>query len=125
MHTDSSQPCAACRLLLEALSSLRGSLRGRGSELLFSRGCTEAAVGRLVALAAGAGSTHVALHHYMQPGAASAELEDAVAARFAAVAAQHGEYGLGPMRVQAKGLDHGCSSGQQGGSLQASLGTCV
>ncbi|KAL4431731.1 hypothetical protein ABPG77_002947 [Micractinium sp. CCAP 211/92] len=86
------------RLLLEALSSLRGALRGRGSELLFSCGCTEAAVGRLVALAAGAGSTHVALHHYMQPGAASAELEDAVAARFAAVAAQHGEYGLGPMR---------------------------
>lgn len=89
-------PATRCprRLLLEALGSLRGSLRARSSDLLFASGLTEAAVGRLVALAADAGSTHVALHHYLQPGAASAGLEDAVAAAFAAAAAQHGEQAL-------------------------------
>jgi hypothetical protein len=85
------RPPPARRLLLEACGSLRASLRSRGSDLLWVQGTPEAAVGRLVALAAAAGCSSVTLHHYLQPGAASAEVEDAVAAALAAAAQQHGD----------------------------------
>ncbi len=48
-------------------------------------------MGRLVALAAAAGSRSVALHHYVQPGQQSVQLEDAVAAALVAAAEAHGK----------------------------------
>ena len=78
------------RLLLEAAATLRGDLRRLGSDLLWSQGTPEALVGRLVALAVGAGATRLALHHYSQPGRGSADLERTVAAAFAAAAARQG-----------------------------------
>lgn len=81
------------RLLLEATASVRASLRRRHSDLLWQAGSPEALVGRLVALAAGAGATRLSLHHYLQPGERSARLEDAVAAAFSTAAEQHGAPG--------------------------------
>lgn len=86
-------PCSTplnCRLLLEAWSSLRSSLRHHGSDLLWEQGRPEALVGHLVALAVAAGSNRLQLYHYMQPGGRSAGLEDAVAAAFSAAAEEHG-----------------------------------
>lgn len=78
------------RLLLEACASLRAALQALDSDLLWLICRPEALVGHLVALAAAAGSQTVALHHYIQPGRRSAELEDAAAAAFAAAAGAHG-----------------------------------
>ena len=78
------------RLLLEACASLRAALQALDSDLLWLACRPEALVGRLVALAAAAGSQTVALQHYIQPGRWSAELEDAAAAAFAAAAGAHG-----------------------------------
>jgi deoxyribodipyrimidine photolyase len=80
-----------CRLLLEGCASLRTSLQQLGSNLLWQQGSPEALVGRLVALAAAAGTTRLALHHYTQPGAEALEVECKVAAAFAAAAAAHGK----------------------------------
>ena len=89
-HSSTLLSFPPCRLLLEACASLRRSLRAHGSDLLWAQGHPGALVGQLVALAASAGSTRLALHHYMLPGGASADLEDEVAAAFSAVAGQHG-----------------------------------
>ncbi|KAL4856395.1 Cryptochrome DASH [Chlorella vulgaris] len=78
------------RLLLEGCASLRTSLQQLGSNLLWQQGSPEALVGRLVALAAAAGTTRLALHHHTQPGAEALGIEGKVAAAFAAAAAAHG-----------------------------------